>query len=509
MTIDAAKTEDAGTDVGGSLARKLEEIPDLPDREYSGRGIVICAGGVQMFTNAWVLVWVLRKVVGCRLPIEIWHLGSSEMSSGMRDMLEGLDAKVVDAFAVLSRFPARITDGWQLKPYALIMSPFREVLMLDADNVPAIDPTFLFERPEFAETGAVFWPDVLDIPEGNPIWKECGLPAERRRSLETGQILIDKQRHGRALKAVLYMNEEAERYYKLVYGDKDTFLVAWLATGSAFSLVPHRPFADRYVYYQRDFDGNAVFQHRTNGKWRYGDQQDRSEGFVHEANCLEALAELRRRWNGRIFEPPTRSLAAQRMERLMEGALFVVSRPGENDRELELLAGWQVGKGRDFDRESWCVAEPEPGRFVLRIFDRHRVRYELEQKGDDGWVGTTGADQAIRLTPADLADGKAAPPRDFGFVRDVVEAVLADGGWSDDAADELRITLTTLCKVDPRLADDVADYAASDRAMDETARAGILDLATALKHAASRRPRRKGARSSIDMLFDHKFYVRP
>ena len=109
----------------------------LDSRKFwgSGRGIVICAGGTQMFTNAWVLVWLLRRVLGCTLSMEIWHLGPSEMSSSMRGILEDNGATVVDASAVLRRYPAQISDGWQLKPYALIMSGFREVLMLDADNV--------------------------------------------------------------------------------------------------------------------------------------------------------------------------------------------------------------------------------------------------------------------------------------------------------------------------------------------------------------------------------------
>jgi hypothetical protein len=243
-------------DIIANAAPKREWL-DRQEFPGAGRGIVICAGGVRMFTNAWVLVWQLRKVLGCQLPVEVWHLGPAEMSSGMRGMLENLGAKVVDAHEVLLRYPARIADGWQLKPYALIMSGFREVLMLDADNVPVVDPAFLFDRPEFVSTGAVFWPDVLDISQANPVWEEVGLPAMQRTSFETGQMLIDKGRHGDALATVLRLNEDAERYYRLIYGDKDTFLVAWLLARAPYLLAPHRPLTDRHVFYQRDFDGTS------------------------------------------------------------------------------------------------------------------------------------------------------------------------------------------------------------------------------------------------------------
>ena len=507
MTGNATEAGTTRIDAGGALARAFAERPDPPAAPWSGRGIVICAGGVQIFTNAWVLISVLRKALGCRLPIEVWHFGPEEMSSGMRDMLEGLDATAVDASAVLSRFPARITDGWQLKAYALIMSAFREVLLLDADNVPLIDPALLFERPEYAESGAIFWPDIMDIAESNPIWAECGLPAERRASFETGQMLVDKARHRAALKMTLCLNEEAERLYKLIYGDKDTFLVAWHATQSAFSLVPHRPFVDRYLILQRDFYGDVIFQHRTNAKWRYFGDQIWPGAFLQKAACQSALTELRRIWNGRIFEPPARSLAARRMERQMEGRLFVATCPGEPDRELELLVGNQIGSGRDFDREAWHIAEPEPGRFALRIMDRHQVRYELHRQDDESWVELGSPDAGMGLTPADAVAGGAVA-RDLGLVRDLVGAVVAHGGWADDVAAELRIALTALCKVDPRLADDVAAFATADGALDAAARAGILDIAVELKRAAAGASKRRSVRSPPGVLYDPALYVR-
>jgi len=56
-------------------------------------------------------------------------------------------------------YPARILNGRELKAFALLHSAFREVLLLDADNVPLVAPAFLFETKQFADTGAIFWPD--------------------------------------------------------------------------------------------------------------------------------------------------------------------------------------------------------------------------------------------------------------------------------------------------------------------------------------------------------------
>lgn len=483
----------------------------LEGQEFSGtgRGIVICAGGVHMFTNAWVLVWHLRKVLRCELPVEIWHLGPAEMSTGMRCMLESLGAKTVDAHVVLSRRPARIADGWQLKPYALIMSGFREVLMLDADNVPAVDPTFLFDLPEFAATGAIFWPDVLDISQANPIWRELGLPALQRTSFETGQMLIDKGRHSQALEIVLRLNEDADRYYKLVYGDKDTFLAGWLIADAQHLLIPHRPFADRHVLYQRDLDGGVLFQHRTNGQWKYGGPQAQSDAFVHKETCEAALGELRRIWNGRIFEPPARSSAAVRLEGRMEGRLFVAARPGEEDREIELLAHGQIGKGRDFDRETWHVVEPEPGRFVLRIMDRHRMKYELQRRDEDHWSETGASHEAMSLAAVGPAIGPAHRRRESPFVRALCEAVFGDNRWTPEAEEELRIVLKSLCKLDPPLADEVAVHATGARELDDAIRESLQRLVAEHSRLSDQVVQRRELRPSSEILFDQRHYVRP
>ena len=496
------------SDMAASTPLTRERL-NRPELSGTGRGIVICAGGVHMFTNAWVLTWQLRKVLKCELPVEVWHLGPAEMSTGMRRMLESLGAKTVDAHEVLSRHPARIADGWQLKPYALIMSGFREVLMLDADNVPAVDPAFLFDRPEFAVTGAIFWPDVLDISQANPIWPELGLPALQRTSFETGQMLIDKGRHGEALKIVLRLNEDADRYYRLVYGDKDTFLVGWLVAGAQHLLIPHRPFADRHVLYQRDLDGGVLFQHRTNGQWKYGGPQAQSEAFVHKETCEAALGELRRVWNGRIFEPPARSSAAMRLEERMEGRLFIAARPGEKDREIEFLAHGQIGKGRDFDRETWHVVEPESGCFVLRIMDRHRMRYELQRRDDDHWLEAGAAHEAMSLAalspPIDPALGRRHSP----FVRALCEAVFEDNRWTPEAEAELRIVLKTLCKLDPPLADEVADHASGARELDGAVRESLLRLAAEHMRLTDQVAQRRELRPHPEILFDQRHYVRP
>src|SRR5262245_28925793 len=95
-----------------SLDRAIAERLSAPARyaagRFDGRGIVICAGGQRYFTCAWVLISILRRVHRTALPIQVWHLGRREMSEEMRILLCEEGIEVVDAEAVVARYPARL-----------------------------------------------------------------------------------------------------------------------------------------------------------------------------------------------------------------------------------------------------------------------------------------------------------------------------------------------------------------------------------------------------------------
>lgn len=106
-----------------------------PQTRFSGRGIVICAGGERYLPSVYVLVRLLRHL-RCTLPVEVWHLGPGEMPDRMRVLLGEHGAVCVDAEAMRRVHPARRPGGWELKCYVLLHCSLAEVLLLDADNCP-------------------------------------------------------------------------------------------------------------------------------------------------------------------------------------------------------------------------------------------------------------------------------------------------------------------------------------------------------------------------------------
>ncbi len=283
---------------GFACQRFISTIPPYPDR-FEGRGIVICAGGVRYFTNAWVCINVLRRL-GCRLPIQVWYRGKQEMNQRMKALLEPLGVECVDASKLQKKFPARRLGGWELKPYAILHCPFREVLLLDADNVAVVDPEFLFDSPEFQKTGAIFWPDY-DAGKNKKlaaIWRSCGMRQPAEREFESGQILVDKSRCWAALSLAVWFNDQSDFYYQYLHGDKETFHLAFRKLKTKYALVPKPIHGLPATMCQHDFQGRRIFQHRNCDKWDLFLRNKRIPDFWLEQECRDYILQLREKWDG-------------------------------------------------------------------------------------------------------------------------------------------------------------------------------------------------------------------
>jgi hypothetical protein len=292
-----------------ACAQFIRALPAYPGH-YRGRGIVICAGGVKYFTGAWVCINLLRRV-GCRLPIQLWHLGRAEMDEPMKALVAPLGVETVDATLLQRRHPVRRQGGWELKPYALLHCPFREVLLLDADNVPVVNPNCLFATPQFRETGAIFWPDYGQFEKTKVIWDCFGLPRPKGPEFESGQIVVDKRRCWKALNLSLWFNCNSDFFYQYLHGDKETFHLAFRLLNQSFSLVdtPIHPLEGTMC--QHDFHGNRVFQHRNTDKWNLCLGNKPVPGFRFEKECFESLARLREIWDGRMSSYRSPRVAGQ------------------------------------------------------------------------------------------------------------------------------------------------------------------------------------------------------
>lgn len=265
---------------------------DMPYQTLDGRGIVICSGG-RYDVCTYVLMNRLRQL-GCNLPVQIWYRGVRERNDVLQEVLRPLGVEFADAETVRESHPARILRGWEIKAYAMIHSPFREVMLLDADNVPVKDPTYLFDAAPYKKHGAVFWPDYERLQPERKFWRACDVAYRDEPEFETGQILVDKSRCWRALGLTMWINEYSDYYYgRVMHGDKETFHMAWLRLGQPYAMIPTPIHTLLHTMCQHDFDGQRVFQHRNFDKWSL-DGNIRIEGFEGEDACLELIEQYRR-----------------------------------------------------------------------------------------------------------------------------------------------------------------------------------------------------------------------
>lgn len=499
-----------------SLARDLIEDAEAdgsyPAASSDGIGIVICAGGPVMLTNAYVLVRVLRDVHKSALPIEIWHLGAQEMPGYLATVFMQLGCRIVDAHGSNRGPDSSIHDGWQLKSYAINNSRFEHVLLLDADQVPLSDPAELFDCPQYLETGAVFWPDIIDLSAENPVWSMLGLEPEQVRSWESGQMCINRKKHWKAICIALAMNQRAEVFYRLIYGDKDTFLFAWRLSGSECSLVPHLPFQSERFLCQRDFAGAPLFQHRTNCKWSLDEVNVNPTGFKLFDECESFLNELREIWNGRIFHPPSRNMQARQMEQeLLQVGHFTCLRGSENATRIELLPGHQIGLGRSATFMNWCICHNEQ-KYQLTFYDGQKPVAALDV-GENGYCSGNTFTLPSKTTHLVPIDDCGVPPSrrhsNDGIVGELVRTTTTGDGPDTAELEKLAGAIDLLHRIDTGIVEEVRTVADFYTTIEPNLSDHLHSLASDLTSNGPERKTSPLKRSSFDQLGNRRLYVRP
>ena len=155
------------------IKHEYDNLPPFPENQYKGRGIVICAGGLNYLANAYVCIKFMRRVTS--LKIELFYAGETEVPEKVKilfekdfsdiDLIDITKSKFRDKFSFLE---IKDFKGFQIKPYAILYSSFKEIMFIDADNVILENPELLFSSKEYQQTGAVFWPDLKNSKKHNP-----------------------------------------------------------------------------------------------------------------------------------------------------------------------------------------------------------------------------------------------------------------------------------------------------------------------------------------------------
>ena len=374
--------------------RFLNDLPPFPN-EMAGRGMVITGGG-KYFASAYVTIRIIRHV-GCELPIELWHF-KDEISPPMREALQPFGVRFIEADGT-GQQPFRFLrdhwwKGWQLKACALLRSSFREVIFLDADCYPTRDPSDVFEWDEYRRHGSIFWPDLetSDFLLPEEAWAIFGAETGWR-PLETGQLVVNKEACWRELSLAAWYNERADFTYRIIYGDKDTFNIAWKKLNKQYATTGDRPTWETHTYIHAGPDGKPLFQHRVRDKFKLCDeeflnttqhavQNEFNPKLAHESECFGFLDELRSllppRGSTILDQPGSRSSGPSDAVIAREKIIDILPvRTAEEDRILfssrKILTTGHFNPGLCRLGDNWLVAsrvgEQNPALF-LTLMDR-------------------------------------------------------------------------------------------------------------------------------------------
>lgn len=266
----------------------LRGLPEhAPKGLYQKDGIVFVGGG-KFNWLALLSIRVLRNK-GCVLPIEVLIPTPEEYEINIcSNIFPGLNAKCIhlptNLYGDRDGFASHLSfKGYQYKSLAILLSSFENVLLMDSDNIAAYAPDHLFTSEPFISSGLVVWPDYwrrstspsfyevagvsistteiteryvekwgsyksMPVPKNSNFFSE--VPYHERvgaipePSSESGQLMISKKTHLKALLLALYYNTYGPKYYYPMFsqgahgeGDKETFLAASVVLKKKFYQV--------------------------------------------------------------------------------------------------------------------------------------------------------------------------------------------------------------------------------------------------------------------------------
>lgn len=248
-------------------ALMVNAIPDflgLVNYRNHSQGIVSVGGGSYM-SVLLVSIRLLRRTHS-HLPVEVF-LPEEDYDHYICDVvMKGLNAQCV----MFPKFENFTISRYQYKAFAILFSSFEDVLFLDADNFPVIDPSELFGTDPYVSTGLVTWPDYW-ASTASPLYYRIAVKEKphlfERATTESGQILISKRKQAQTILLVAYYNAYGPAlFYKLFSqngpgeGDKETFIAAAKVFNMPFYQV--REYVGTLGFHENDtFHGIAMTQH--------------------------------------------------------------------------------------------------------------------------------------------------------------------------------------------------------------------------------------------------------
>lgn len=370
-------------------SEKASEIVNMeyPKERFSGKGIVMCGGNNKYYPSLYVNIRMLR-LLGCELPIEVYYIGEKEMDPKTISILEeNENVKCINACDFEEKYPIRIHGGWESKVYCIINSSFEEVLFMDADNTALVNPAYLFEEEQYKNTGAILWPDFECWKHDEKMWEILGIRYRKELQVESGQVLVNKSKCWKEINMAKYFCDYSDYYFKLFYGDKETFHFGWRYFDSLYGMPPHPDWIENGIIVQKDFGGAWVFSHRAQAKFKINKTHKICMSMPYEQETLDLIDELSHMWGGTVWVNDKPSNVEKEIIKKISNKKYKYIRVGLDEREMELLPDKTIGAGSDRLEKHYQIFD-DKGKIIMAIHGESCLTALLELNQEDNvWRG--------------------------------------------------------------------------------------------------------------------------
>ena len=254
-----------------------------------GAGIVMCLGngkkdkgggngvvGAPNVAMAISTIQSIRFVLNSTLPIEIFYMGDTDLFPQQRTELLKISSVAVHDLSPYFTIQDSI-KGWNMKPFAMLVSSFRHVILMDLDAVFLQKPDVILAYPKYLETGSLFFHDrtfgkrpqsALDrinklVTRPTDLFSRLRLMnLQTSHELESGVVVIDKHKHLAGLAAACKLLDPDTPLFRPgdLFGDKEFFWIGFAIVGEVFAFANDYKIGEVGVASRIDRDGETLHQ---------------------------------------------------------------------------------------------------------------------------------------------------------------------------------------------------------------------------------------------------------
>jgi alpha 1,2-mannosyltransferase len=168
--------------------KMIKTSPDLVPYKPRTRGIVTVGGG--RYTGTVLVSLRMLRRTNSTLPVEVFMPTPEDYDEHTcKVVLPSLNAKCV----ALPQYEGIHIETYQYKIFAVLLSSFEDVLFLDADNFPIVDPTEFIDSQPYRKTGYVLVSAPFLFPRHASLTPRSGLISGGRPAPPTTSALSTDQ----------------------------------------------------------------------------------------------------------------------------------------------------------------------------------------------------------------------------------------------------------------------------------------------------------------------------